>query len=277
MHQFTIDIRVDKRFLETYVIHLVSKYLLKQIAQLHGINGIPMTNPVTLSVQAYGDVTRLAVDGLADFVAEAYPNDSVWTPVYANRNGLTQIHGLVAWRAEHAPAVMRLTLLDLDHIARCLNLGYASVPTMSEHDREYFTMFVAQILPVMEPELREEFNLWLARMKAQAEINRELHSRLSVITDELPFYAPGQEPRNIAVSNPRRAGAFDTALRMMDGRILTIDVVSPGSGVLNLGPRSRQQFHNDREAPSRGKKGRVKSFAGKNGGVWPKPGGTRGY
>lgn len=277
MHQFTIDIRVDKRFLETYVIHLVSKYLLRQIAQLHGINGLPLAHPITLSVQAYADVTRLTVDGLADFVAESYPNDVVWTPVYANHRGLTRMHGLAAWRAAHAPSTLELTLVDQDFIARALQLGYGEAPTMTDHDTEYFSMFVAQILPAMEPELRAQFDQWHAEMQAHADANRTVHTRPHVIVDELPFYPDLSKVHNLAFSNPGRFGALDAALRMMDGRITSIDIVGPGRSLLSPGPQSRQQFRNDREAPSRGKKGRTKIFAGKTGGVWPKPGGTRGY
>lgn len=53
-------------------------------------------------------------------------------------------------------------------------------------------------------------------------------------------------------------------------RRLSLDGAYNG-GMFHTGIRSRQQFANDHQAPSRGKKGRTKMFANKNGAVYPKP------
>lgn len=66
-------------------------------------------------------------------------------------------------------------------------------------------------------------------------------------------------------------GPFDWSGRppSPDEAGFTLSIVRPGS--LYLGPTSRQQFANDHQAPSKGKKGRVKMHATKNGAVYPKP------
>ena len=274
MHSFNIDICVGKRFLETYAIHLISKYLLRQVAALHGIKGIPMLNPIELEINVFGDVTRLTITGLADFFAEVYPNTVSWVPEYETNLGLTRVRTLSRWAELQAPKALELTTLDQDFIARGLDMGYAQAPMMTERDAQYFIALRDHIVPAMEPDVRSEFDSWFEGMCAQAAANRQQHK--SVVVDELPFI-PNNPSRQTFFSTPERDDRFAAALRAMDGRITSIDIVPAGRSLLSSGPQSRQQFRNDREAPSRGKKGRVKSFAGKNGGVWPKPGGTRGY
>lgn len=51
----------------------------------------------------------------------------------------------------------------------------------------------------------------------------------------------------------------------------TIASITGQGDMFSPGIRSRQQFQNDRYAPSSGKKGRIKSFASKSGAVYPKP------
>lgn len=90
------------------------------------------------------------------------------------------------------------------------------------------------------------------------------------------------------VGQPVRAGwdetvALETLRRMGEvwgkgieeaeeklARRLSLDGAYNG-GMFHTGIRSRQQFANDHQAPSRGKKGRTKMFANKNGAVYPKP------
>lgn len=274
MHSFNIDICVGKRFLETYAIHLISKYLLRRVAALHGIKGIPMRNPIELEINVFGDATRLTISGLADFFAEVYPNTVSWVPEYETNLGLTRVRTLSRWAELQAPKALELTTLDQDFVARGLDMGYAQAPMLTERDAQYFIALRDHIVPAMEPDTRSEFDSWFEGMCAQAAANRQQHK--SVVVDELPFI-PNNPSRQTFFSNPERDERFAAALRSMDGRITSIDIIPSGRSLLSSGPQSRQQFRNDREAPSRGKKGRVKMFANKNGAVYPKPGGTRGY
>lgn len=67
-----------------------------------------------------------------------------------------------------------------------------------------------------------------------------------------------------SLEQPLRKEAKEQASSLFTREVVT-------GAFLNTGMRSRQQFANDRLAPSSGKKGRTKWFASKSGAVYPKP------
>lgn len=305
MHKFTIDFNVSQRFLEHYVTHLISKYLLRELARLHVVHDAPQMSPPMLDIQVHADCTSIVVTGLPDFTASTWPDTGTWTPLYAVINGMTVVQAFIPWTEPEAPTTLELTVLDQDLIARGVQMGYGQCPILSEHDEEFFTVLRECLIPALAPTERVAFELWHGQMCEQAR-----HNRIPVIThyDEAPFF-----PNNQPFGTP--ASRINPALRMMDGRITSIDMVDNpivedtgtyrrwadgseevcehprslegrvltfdsgfgGVSAFSSGPRSRQQFQNNRHAPSRGKKGRIKMHAGKNGSVYPKPGGHRGY
>lgn len=250
MHKFNVDIRVMPRALTPYVIQMVSQYMLNRISQIHTEHGLLPTGQTEVHIVEHADCTRLMFRQVADCVASTYPDGDAWQVVPMVILGRTEINGMIQMNT--APATIALTVQDQNRIYDCLGFGGHPRTVMTKNDEAFFNAWRTHIIPSLDADARAAFDAWRGCTEDR------LMGRLQYI-DEAPFLAPS------------------IGLRMSGDRIVSMDVIAPHRSVMNLGPRSRQQFSNDGQVATRGKKGRTKMFAGKSGGVWPKPGGTRGY
>lgn len=250
MSKFNVDIRVMPRALTLYVIQMVSQYMLNRITQIHTEHGLPPTGQTEVHIVEHADCTRLMFRQVADCVASIYPDGVSWQVVPIVRDGYTEINGMI--RMATAPATIALTVQDQNRIYDCLGFGGQPRTTMSKNDEAFYKAWRMNVIPSLEGDDRAAFVAWRGCTEDR------LAGRLQYI-DEAPFFAPS------------------IGRHMSDDRTVNMNAIAPRRSIMNLGPRSRQQFSNDSNMPTRGKKGRIKLFAGKSGGVWPKPGGTRGY